>query len=142
MLEVGDVELASLSGLAFGPTADPTDEPSSESLYVADSGGESTLGRVAEVSLTALGRVRWRRRRRRRRRWCGVRCSRSCLRRLGPGQGIVYMSDEDRLLVADSEVEEMAIYQRRTCGRSRGTGRRCTTPGTRWPAPRSRRGGV
>lgn len=111
VLETGDVELAALGGLAFGPTADPTDEPSSVSLYVADSGEGSTLGRVAEVSLTALGEgtveaatsstatlVR-----------------RTLLSQLSPPSpdpaGIVYMSDVDRLLVADSEVEEMTIYQ-------------------------------
>lgn len=111
VLDVSDVELASWGSLSLGGTADPTDSSSTFSLYAADAGGRSSYGRVAEVSLTTMS--------------AGATAApltstatlvrKSLLSQLSPpspdSSGVVYMSDLDRLLVADSEVEEMAIYQ-------------------------------
>jgi hypothetical protein len=111
VLDVSDVNATSLRSLAFGPTADPTDGKAVSSLYATDAGSASSFGRVAEVSLSALG--------------TGVAAAattstatlvrRSLLSTLSPPSpdpsGIVYMSDQDRLQVVDSEVDEMSIFQ-------------------------------
>jgi hypothetical protein len=103
------------STLAFGPTADPTDDASITSLYTTSpgttAGTSPTLGRVSEVSLTPLA--------------AGAAAApttstaslvrKTLLSQLSPPSpdpsGIAYMSDKDRLMVVDSEVDEMAIYQ-------------------------------
>ncbi len=111
VLDAADVGLGSLSALAFGATADPTDSSANTTLFAVVEGGGSTLGRVAEVSLTPLGTAAA----------AAATTSTaslvkaSALSTLSPPSpdpaGIVYMSDLDRLFVADSEVDEMTIYQ-------------------------------
>lgn len=110
-LDTSDVQTDSVRSLALGSTADPTDDTAVSSLYVADAGGTSTYGKVSEVSLTALGQAAA----------AAPTTStaklvrKSLLSQLSPPSpdpsGIVYMSDSDRLLVADSEVDEMSIYK-------------------------------
>ena len=51
--DLSGVGIRDLTGMSFGPSADPTDDPSTTNLYVADAGDATTLGRVAEVSLAA-----------------------------------------------------------------------------------------
>lgn len=110
-LDLRDVSVDSMKSLFIGRTADPSDGRDEMSLYVVDAGSETTYGRVAEVSLTVMG--------------AGATSApltstatlvrKSLLSQLTPpspdSSGIVYMSDLDRLFVADSEVEEMTIYQ-------------------------------
>lgn len=103
--------------LASGPSADPTDPAGLTSLYTAaagsTAGSDPALGRVSELSLTPLGSA------------AALAPSvatstatlvrKTLLSQLSPPSpdpsGIVYRSDVDRLLVVDSEVDEMSIYR-------------------------------
>jgi hypothetical protein len=110
VLDVSDIDTQSLGSLAFGPTADPTDSAKLSSLYAALSGDTSTFGQVSEMSLQPLSATA-----------TTVATSstgslvrKSLLSQLSPPSpdpaGIVYMTDSQRLLVGDSEVDEMSIY--------------------------------
>jgi hypothetical protein len=112
-LDTTDVGLVSLRTLAFGASADPTDSAGTTGLYATDAGsaGATTFGKVSEVSLTPLGTAAAA---------APLASSATLVRKTLLSQltppspdpaGVVYMSDQDRLLVADSEVDEMAIYQ-------------------------------
>jgi hypothetical protein len=50
-IELGGAGLQDLRALVFAPSADPTDNPSTQHLFIADAGSSSILGGVAEVSL-------------------------------------------------------------------------------------------
>ena len=52
-IELGGAGLQDLRALVFAPSSDATDDPATHHLFVADKGGSSTLGGVAEVSLAA-----------------------------------------------------------------------------------------
>ncbi|HSE08346.1 MAG TPA: hypothetical protein VLB29_06750 [Nocardioidaceae bacterium] len=109
--DLGDIDAASLTSLSFGATADPTDSRVLSSLYTTQSGDASTFGQVSELSLQPLEAAAAAAPLES----TGTLVRRTLLSQLSPPSpdpsGIVYMSDVDRLLVADSEVEEMAIYQ-------------------------------
>jgi hypothetical protein len=110
LLSLSDVDPQSLQSLSLGPSADPTDSREVSSLYAAQSGDTSSYGLVSEMSLEPVGTaavtapVET----------TGTLVRQSQLSQLSPPSpdpsGIVYMSDTDRLLVADSEVDEMSIY--------------------------------
>lgn len=109
-LDLGAVDTASLGSLAFGATADPTDSPKLSSLYTTQSGQTSTYGQVSEVSLAPLSATAATASTTS----TGTLVRKSLLSQLSPPSpdpaGIVYMTDSQRLMVADSEVDEMSIY--------------------------------
>jgi uncharacterized protein YjiK/PKD repeat protein len=103
--------LRDVRGMTFAPTADNTDAPAATDLYVADAGGADHLGRVAEIALpdattvalavsppTVTARL--------------VRTIDGS--RLNPPSpdtsGAVYEPASDRLVIVDSEVDEMPIF--------------------------------
>jgi Bacterial Ig domain len=103
------LDVRDLRAMAFAPSADSTDDPHAVHLYVADAGDTSTQGRVVETMLQAQ-----------------VVTSAAAVEtpslvqtldvsRLNPPSpdpaGMTYMSTRDRLLLADSEVDEMPIFQ-------------------------------
>jgi hypothetical protein len=109
-VDISDVTGTSLATLDFGRTADPTDSPQELSLYATLSGDTTTLGQVSEVSLEPLGQGAAKPPAEA----TGTLVRTSLLSELNPAapdpSGIVYMSDSKRLLVDDSEVDEMGIY--------------------------------
>jgi hypothetical protein len=52
-VELGGVGLRDVRALVFAPSSDPTDHPGARHLFIADAGGPSTFGGVAEVTLDA-----------------------------------------------------------------------------------------
>ncbi|MGH8968958.1 MAG: PKD domain-containing protein, partial [Actinomycetes bacterium] len=102
--DIGEVGLRDLGGMVFAPTADSTDNPAAMSLFVADAGSATTAGRVAEVSLAAVA---------------AAEDSATLVRTVQTSSfsppspdpsDVAYLPATGRLLVADSEVEEMSIY--------------------------------
>lgn len=99
--------IENLEGMVFAPSTDPTDSPSVEHLFVADSGGPNALGRVIElslarpISLPSTVTVRLTR---------TIRTSKLTPPIPDPS-GITYLAATDQLLIADSEVDELPIYQ-------------------------------
>jgi hypothetical protein len=51
--DLSSLPVADAHGFTFAPSADTTDDPATQDLYVADGGGAFTLGGVMEASLTA-----------------------------------------------------------------------------------------
>lgn len=110
-LDLRGVPTTNLRSLAFGATADPTDTSKATSLYATDTGGASTLGKVAEVSLAPIGQAAA----------AAPLTSTATLvkktdfSKMSPPSpdtsGIVYMKDSGHLFIADSEVDEMTIYK-------------------------------
>ncbi|GAB2651874.1 hypothetical protein GCM10009743_30080 [Kribbella swartbergensis] len=106
--DIGNVGIADLRSMTFAPTADPTDKPAAHDLYVADGGSGHTLGRVVQVSLTAAQLA------------STATTTATLVRTIDTSAwnppspdpaGIAYIPSSGRLLVSDSEVEEMPIYQ-------------------------------
>jgi hypothetical protein len=110
--DLANVGQLNVEGMVFAPSADPTDDPRTTHLYVADAGAGSTLGRVAELSLTAAVT-----------RQAAVAAPTVTatlvqtihLWQLDPpspdSAGVTYLRTRDRLWVADSEVDEMTIFK-------------------------------
>jgi len=101
------VRIRNLRALVFAPSADRTDRPATQHLYVADAGGGRLAGRVVELSLArrvgstnaVTGRL--------------VRTIHtSQLGTPAPDPaGITYNEATDTLMISDSEVDEMSIYR-------------------------------
>jgi PKD repeat protein len=101
--------LEHLRAMVFAPTADPTDAPERTSLYVADAGaGPRDLGRVAEFSLAPPAVA------------AAPTTSATLVRSTATSQwnppapdtsGVAYLPAADRLVVVDSEVDEMTIFR-------------------------------
>ena len=108
--DVSSVRLSDVQGFAFAPSADPTDDPATQSLFVADAGTTSGGGQVAEMSLAPLAalaltpeptvRVQ-------------TIATSSWVPAAPDPSGIAYETANDRLVVSDSEAEEVtgAGYQ-------------------------------
>ncbi|HYF12279.1 MAG TPA: hypothetical protein VEC09_08255, partial [Actinomycetota bacterium] len=101
--DLSGVGIVNLTGMSFGPSADPTDDPATTSLYVADAGDATTLGRVAEISLAADVAL------------AAPSVTATLVRQTNTWQwnpaspdpaGVTYLSTKDRLIVVDSEVDE------------------------------------
>ena len=117
-LNVAALHLGDPRAMTFAPSGDPTDRPGTVHLYVLDRGTGSSSGRVVEaaqdVSTTSET----------------AELARATLVQLihtsaysppSPDPaGITYFPSADRLLISDSEVDEMTIYQ----GRNLFTGTR------------------
>jgi Bacterial Ig domain len=104
---LSSLDVRDLRAMVFAPSADPTDDPGAVSLYIADAGDATTLGRVVESTLTAQAAV-------------ASSDAATLVQTLHVSQfnppspdpaGITYMPAADRLEVVDSEVDEMPIFQ-------------------------------
>ncbi|HEU4515271.1 MAG TPA: hypothetical protein VFR87_19335 [Nocardioidaceae bacterium] len=107
-IDASGVELEDVTGLAFAPSADSTDEPSVTHLYVADAGKPGAAGVVWETSIEPAGLT------------TSYTVSSAQVRSVATSaynppspdpSGVTYIPDQDRLLIVDGEVEEMTIYQ-------------------------------
>jgi hypothetical protein len=106
--DLSSVGILDLRGMVFAPSSDNTDSPDEQSLYVADRGDASVLGRIAEVSLTepvvaAATTVN-----------ATLVATRETWQWSPPSpdpSGIAYMPGADRFVVSDGEVDEMPIYE-------------------------------
>ncbi|HSK90464.1 MAG TPA: hypothetical protein VK875_04040, partial [Euzebyales bacterium] len=97
-------DLSSPVAMTFAPSTDPTDDPETMNLFVADAGDEDTLGGVTELSLAAVtalvapvdtaGHVQT------------IDTSKWNPASPDPS-GIVWMPAADELAVVDSEVDEV-----------------------------------
>ena len=104
---IENARIRNLRALVFAPSADRTDRPGTQHLYVADAGGGKLAGRVLELSLarqvgpaeTVTGTL--------------VRTIHtSQLGTPAPDPaGITYDEATDTLVISDSEVDEMSIYR-------------------------------
>ena len=112
-ISLAAADIARAQAAVFAPTGDPTDDPAATSLYLADSGDAQADGRIVELryALTAAETavvptvvkptlVR-------------TNHTSSYAPPSPDPSGIVYLAGQDRFLIADSEVEEMSIYQGR-----------------------------
>jgi DNA-binding beta-propeller fold protein YncE len=96
-----------LAAMVFAPSADTTDRPSTQHLFVADAGTPSALGRVLELSLaptvalrnTVTGRL------------AQTIQTRQLATPSPDPAGITYVAGTDTLLVSDSEVDEMSVFR-------------------------------
>lgn len=101
-----DLGLADPTSLAFAPSGDPTDDPAETSLYVADSGQGQSGGQIVELSLVAAAPAP------------AATSAASLLSVIDTSQwsppspdpaGIAYDIASGKLVVSDSEVNEMSI---------------------------------
>lgn len=100
---LGAIELARPGGMTFAPSSDPTDDPGTLGLFVADRGGPRLLGGVTELSLAGTAALT-----------APVEAATlvrtvdtSAWKPASPDpSGIVYLPGPGRLEVADSEVDE------------------------------------
>jgi Bacterial Ig domain len=102
------LDVRNLRAMAFAPSADATDDPKTTHLYIADAGDTTTQGRVVEATLMAAVTT------------AAAIEAPTLVQTLDvsglsppspdPG-GVTYMPSRDRLLLADSEVDEMAIFR-------------------------------
>ncbi len=104
--DVSGLDLVDVTALAFGPSADSSDDPSVQSLYVADAGGAGRLGQVVEatldapVALAATVPVGFK------------SLATSAFSPPSPDpSGLVYVPSRDRLVIGDGEVDEMSIFR-------------------------------
>ncbi|MBY5161740.1 Ig-like domain-containing protein [Salsipaludibacter albus] len=104
------VEAASLvepGAMTFAPSADATDDADATSLFVADAGTADVSGGVVELSLAAVVEA------------AAIDDVAELIRTtqlsaFSPpspdSAGVTWLADQDRLLIADSEVNEMPIF--------------------------------
>ena len=130
--DVSSVRLTNVHAFAFVPSADPTDDPAKQSLFLTDAGTASGGGQVAEMSLAPLAalaltpeptvRVQ-------------TIATSSWVPAAPDTQGIAYETANDRLVVGDSEVEEVtgAGYQGANLWKATRAGT-VTDTGTTFPA--------
>ncbi|MGE3686129.1 MAG: SdiA-regulated domain-containing protein, partial [Acidimicrobiia bacterium] len=104
-----DTGLSAPSDMVFAPSSDQTDAPATQSLFVVDNGAQGG-SRLVELGLDlaapmalAAGAFE------------ATLVNTIDMSQLNPPapdtSGIVYLPAQDRLMVSDSEVEEMSIYQ-------------------------------
>ena len=102
---LASLELSDPVAMAFAPSTDPTDDADSLNLYVADSGSDTTLGGVTEVSLTTTTTTTA----------AATVDTATLVQTIATSSwdppspdpaGIVWMPSVDELAVADSEVDE------------------------------------
>ncbi len=102
------LDVRDLRAIAFAPSADSTDDPEAVHLYIADAGDTAVQGRVVEATLGPQAATA-----------AAIETPTLVqtldVSRLNPPSpdpaGITYMPAGDRLLLSDSEVEEMTIFR-------------------------------
>jgi len=104
--DITDAEVANLQAMTFAPSADSTDPAAEQNLFVADAGTTTSLGRVAELTLAPVAAA-------------APSIPMGPSRTVETGQagtwspnapdpaGITYDSETQRLVVSDSEVDEI-----------------------------------
>jgi hypothetical protein len=104
--DITDAKVANLQAMTFAPSADATDPAAEQNLFVADAGTATSLGRVAELTLAPAAAA-------------APSISMGTSRKVETGAagtwspnspdpaGITYDSETLRLLVSDSEVDEI-----------------------------------
>ncbi len=111
--DLSPLTLEVVRGLVVAPSTDATDDPATQSLYIADARKGRFLGEVVEASLgdakpvaadvTALAAV------------SATLVRTTDTSRFSPSSpdpsGIAYQSGSDRLVISDGEVDEMPIFQ-------------------------------
>jgi len=121
--DLGGVHVTRLQSMTFAPTADPTDASDATSLYVADGGNRTVNGAITEVYLSAAATV-------------PVTATATLVNTIATSAfsppspdpaGITYLPASDKLLMSDSEVDEMTIFQQVNLW---GLGRTGTVSGT------------
>lgn len=110
LVEFRTVESESLvdpGAMTFAPTADSTDAAGATSLYVVDAGSEDVSGGVVELSLAAVELATATD--------VAPLVQTTELSSFDPpspdSAGVTWLADTDRLLIADSEVNEMPIFE-------------------------------
>jgi sugar lactone lactonase YvrE len=133
--DLSSLPVADAQGFTFAPSADTTDDPAIQDLYIADGGGWSSSGGVMEASLTAPQAEA-----------AVAVATATMVQRIATSawspaspdpSGIVYLPGSDRLETVDSEVEEVtgAGYHDVNMWQSTRAGA-VTDTGTTWtPAP-------
>jgi putative Ig domain-containing protein len=134
--DLRSIELLDPVAMTFAPSADTTDDPNNLNLFIADAGGSSTSGGVTEVTLAQVAAL-------------DVPVVTANLVQTidtsvfdppSPDPaGVVYLPGPDRLMVADSEVDEVTgagyqgvnLWQSTRTGSVSDTG--TTVPFTREP---------
>ncbi len=105
--DLSGVPVSWLGSMTFAPTADPTDAGGQTSLYLADAGSSTVNGAITEVYLTAAATV-------------PATATATLVNTIASSgfappspdpAGIAYLPASDKLLMSDSEVEEMTIFQ-------------------------------
>ncbi len=105
--DIEGARIRNLRALVFAPSADRTDSPRTQHLYIADAGGGRLAGRVLELSLArhvghskavtaTLART--------------IHTSKLGTPAPDPA-GITYDEATDTLVISDSEVDEMSLYR-------------------------------
>ena len=131
--DLSAAKLDDVRGMAFAPSADATDSATTFNLFVADAGGAASRGAVVEAALVAAP--------------LAAAATPATLRRtvntssFNPpapdASGIAFLGAEGNLLIADSEVDEMAIFRGANLFRSTRSGSLVSTgltnPPTREP---------
>ncbi|MGH3384860.1 MAG: PKD domain-containing protein, partial [Nocardioidaceae bacterium] len=106
--DAGALDLADVQGIAFAPSADATDDPSIQNLFVADAGAPGSTGEIVEASLQAASVA------------LTSAVSGTLVRTTDTSQfnppspdpsGLAYLPGADRLFIADGEVDEMPIFE-------------------------------
>ncbi len=106
---LAELRLASPQTMVFAPSGDLTDDPATQSLYIADSGANGVGGRIVEVALSAAPMAT-----------AAATASVSVVRVTQTSQwappspdptGVLYWPATGNLLVADSEVDETKLFQ-------------------------------
>ncbi len=106
-VDAAEADLQDVRGVAYGPSADPTDDPSVTSFYLLDDGRPGDLGEMVEATvqtdLLAVAAVQP-----------------SAVRTVATSSwsppspdpsGITYLPSADRMFVSDGEVDEMSIFR-------------------------------
>jgi uncharacterized protein YjiK len=100
--DLSGIGLASSEGMVFAPSGDQTDPAGETSVYMADSGGDRTSGRIVELSLAPLAVTTTS--------FTSSLVSTVDLGALAPPSsdpsGITYLTASDSLMVSDGEIEE------------------------------------
>ncbi len=112
VIDLQPLHLVDARALVVAPTGDPTDAAANQHMYIADRGKGSRRGRVVEIGETRARPFAF---------IAAVETVRPTLIQTiatsaytppSPDPaGIAYIPSSDRLLISDSEVEEMSIYQ-------------------------------
>jgi hypothetical protein len=106
-LDASDLAVDDVRGVVMAPSADPTDHPSTLSIYVVDNGAPGNFGEVVEATvesdialMAAVTPI-------------SVRVvATSAFSPPSPDpSGVAYLPGADRLFIADGEVDEMSIFR-------------------------------
>ena len=130
--DISDAKVADLQAMTFAPSADNTDPAAEQSLFVADAGTATTLGRVAELTLAPVAAVTAPTVTGARAQTVDTGGTGGWVPTSPDPSGITYLPGSDRLLISDAEVDEMPIFTGQNLYVASRTGA-LTGTGTTWP---------